>query len=625
MCLLRARDADWLGFKYYLFSIAIQLSYAIAVINYFTFPRQHKLALFMGTSLALSCTLTNQPALARGKSTPSPSSNSRKPDDAGCPGCLSKASGLFARGNTLEAANSLREWLPKCPNNLQIHLLLNTILTRLPDTKDEALAVARAACAIAPESMLAHLQAGMTLLTMGEKSEAAKEFEEVVALDPGNHDAWLALSELYGSLNEHDKAQNAATKAASLSPSARYARTRIITTMNSAGNINGVRNQFKQFLAGSEIPTEGLLGLGEEALNLGYFDEASACFSRVLEQYPQSKVALYKQNLSQYLAGNAEATLTSIKSTKKGAAGQASSQSNSQNIALESLCYLSLGDLAKARDTISKIEGQSGDALATFASGYLAYKEGDYKRALAALHSAAAKDKSLSPALIIAAKINLKRGEAIDAASQACELRKVSGLLPQALALELCARMQQDDLDKNTLAALKTDALRLCQSLSDKDQQSKAALYLALCRLSLSENNLADAKSYLSKAQAMSHAEDVDLAAAAIAEKEGNSAFQQESLEKALLVAPGDIEALSKLGIMLAKGGQAKDELAKAEQLLTKALSEGDINPETTFALANCKLKSGNVDEANRLFKLSLDNGLSGPDKQIAKDNLNKK
>lgn len=47
----------------------------------------------------------------------------------------SKASGLFARGNTLEAANCLREWLPKCPNNLQMHLLLNTILTRLPDKK----------------------------------------------------------------------------------------------------------------------------------------------------------------------------------------------------------------------------------------------------------------------------------------------------------------------------------------------------------------------------------------------------------------------------------------------------------------------------------------------------------
>jgi tetratricopeptide (TPR) repeat protein len=275
--------------KHYLFSIAIQLSYAIAVTNYFTFSSRLKIAL-LGAGLALApCQLDHQAALARGKSSLSGSPNARVPDDAGCPGCLSKASGLFARGNTLEAANYLRQWLPKCPNNLQIHLLLNTILTRLPDTKEEALAVARAATAMAPDSMLAHLQAGMTLLTMGQQNAAAEEFEAVVALDPANHDAWLALSELYGSLNEQDKAKNAAAKAATLSPSARYARTRTISSMNSAGNINGVRNQFKQFLGGSEIPVEGLLGLGEEALNMGYYDEANACFSRVLEQLPAVK------------------------------------------------------------------------------------------------------------------------------------------------------------------------------------------------------------------------------------------------------------------------------------------------------------------------------------------------
>lgn len=537
------------------------------------------------------------------------------PDDAGCPGCLSKASGLFARGNTLEAANYLRQWLPKCPNNLQIHLLLNTILTRLPDTKGEALEVARAATAIAPDSMLAHLQAGMTLLTMGDQNAAAEEFEAVVALDPANHDAWLALSELYGSLNEPDKAKNAAAKAATLSPSARYARTRTISSMNSAGNINGVRNQFKQFLGGSEIPTEGLLGLGEEALNMGYYDEANACFSRVLEQYPQSKGAAFKQCLSQYLAGNTQAALAALKPNKKNSA-----QSNPQALPLEALCYLSSGDLAAARQTIAKLNDlNSTEPLATFAMGYLAYKDGDYKKALSALNSAAAKDKSLFPAQLIAAKINLKQGDVIEATSQARELRKISGLLPQALALELTCRLKQDDLDKSNLAALKTDVLRLNQNLSDNDQ-SKGAIDLALGRLALTEGKLGDAKSYFAKAQNASHDEEVELALAALAEKEGNSGAEQEALEKALALAPGDIEALSRLGIILAKADQSK-----AEELLTKALSEGDTNPQAAFALANIKLKTGNIEEAQKLFKRSLDNGLTGPDKQIAKDTLNKK
>jgi len=581
------------------------------VSNFFTLSSRLKIAL-LGASLALSWQFDNQ-VLARsktvsGSNAPSP----RKPDDAGCPGCLSKASGLFARGNTLEAANYLREWLPKCPSNLQIHLLLNTILTRLPDTKDEALAVARAATAIAPDSMLAHLQAAMTLLTMGEKSEAVKEFEAVVALDPGSHDAWLALSELYGALNEQEKAQNAAAKAATLSPSARYSRTRTISSMNGAGNINGVRNQFKQFLSGSEIPVEGLLGLGEEALNMGYYDEANNCFSRVLEQYPQSKTALFKQNLSLFLAGNASATLAGLKNSHKG------TQNSQSELALETLCYLSLGDLSKARDTSTKLSN-ANEPLTSFATGYLAYKDGDYKKARSALNTAAEKDKSLFPAQLIAAKINLKQGDTIEAVSQARDLRKVSGLIPQAVALELTARLKQDDLDKNNLATLKAEAQRLCQSASEKEQQSRTALCVALSRTALNEGNLADAKNYLAKAQATGHDEEIDLTAAAISEKESNAALQEEALEKALSQAPGDIEALSKLGIILAKAGQAR-----GEELLTKAISEGDTNPHAAFALANCKLKSGNIEEANKLFKQSLDSGLSGPDKQIAKDKLSK-
>lgn len=585
--------------------------------NYFTFTRSVKIALLLGASLAFAPWQADNhgAAIARGK-TATGATAAKKADDAGCPGCLSKASGLFARGNTLEAANYLREWLPKCPNNLQLHLLLNTILTRLPDTKEEALAVAKAATAIAPDSMLAHLQAGMTLLTMADQSAAAEEFETVVALDPGNHDAWLALSELYGSLNEQDKAKTAAAKAATLSPSARYARTRIISSMNAAGNINGVRQQFKQFLAGSEIPTEGLLSLGEEALNMGYYDEANGCFSRVLEQYPQSKVAQFKQQLSLYLAGDAQAALAGLKANKKNNA-----QLNSQALALEALCCLSTGDLTGASTIVAKLSAlNSSEPLSNFAEGYLAYKEGHYKKALSSLNSAANKDKSLFPAQLIAAKINLKQGEVIEATSQAHELRKISGLMPQALALELSCRLRQDDLDKSNLAALKTDALRLCQNLSDNNQCNKAALYLALGRLALAEGNLGDAKSCFAKAENNSPDEELELALAALAAKEGNISGEQEALEKALELAPGDIEALSKLGIILAKAGQTK-----AEELLTKALSEGDPSAQAAFALANIKLKNGNLEEAQKLFKRSLENGLTGPDKQLAKDTLNKK
>jgi Flp pilus assembly protein TadD len=191
-----------------------------------------------------------------------------------------------------------------------------------------------------------------------------------------------------------------------------------------------------------------------------------------------------------------QAALTALKPNKKNSA-----QSNPQALPLEALCYLSSGDLAAARQTIAKLNDlNSTEPLATFATGYLAYKDGDYKKALSALNSAAAKDKSLFPAQLIAAKINLKQGDVIEATSQARELRKISGLLPQALALELTCRLKQDDLDKSNLTALKTDVLRLNQSLSENDQ-SKGAIDLALGRLALTEGKLADAKSYFAKAQ----------------------------------------------------------------------------------------------------------------------------
>lgn len=53
------------------------------------------------------------------------------------------------------------------------------------------------------------------------------------------------------------------------------------------------------------------------------------------------------------------------------------------------------------------------------------------------------------------------------------------------------------------------------------------------------------------------HNEDAELALAALAEKEGNSSAEQEALEKALVLAPGDIEALE-AGDSIGKSGPGK-------------------------------------------------------------------
>jgi tetratricopeptide (TPR) repeat protein len=93
------------------------------------------------------------------------------------------------------------------------------------------------------------------------------------------------------------------------------------------------------------------------------------------------------------LAGNTQAALTALKPNKKNSA-----QSNPQALPLEALCYLSSGDLAAARQTIAKLNDlNSTEPLATFATGYLAYKDGDYKKALSALNSAASQRQKPFP------------------------------------------------------------------------------------------------------------------------------------------------------------------------------------------------------------------------------------
>ncbi len=562
------------------------------------------------------------PALAKKKAKPSEAvevEKPKEPDDPGCPSCLATGSSLFAKGKTLEAAEYLRSWLDKCPNNLQLRLILHTVLMRLPKGKEEALAIAKQAIAIAPDSMLAHLQAAMALLTMGNTTGAAAEFEKVVAIDPTNYDAWLSLSDLYAGLNEGAKAQEASAKAVSLSPSNKQARVSTLLTMNRAGNVSGVHNQFKQLLNNSEVPIEGFIDVGDQALNLGYYQEANQFFNRFCEQFPKASSGRYKQLLAMYLNGDNQTCLDGL---IEDANNLRVSDSTSALLALEALCNITSGQTNKARDlvnTANMIDGKQ--ALVPFAQGYLAYKDGNYREARGALTSSGNKEKSLFPAKLLVARIILKNGEALEAAAAAHELRKAPGVSAQALALELTAALRQDEVSKSALAALKDEVVRSLAALteSNSEKYKRAALHLALLRYALFENNIGDAKANLTKAAAYNRDEEVILAEADVALAEDNQQAAQDALEQALLIAPGDIEVLSRLGIILTKAGQSR-----GETLLLKAASAGTLSAQASFTLAGLLEKKGKSQEAEKLFRQSLENGLSGPDKLIAKDALTK-
>lgn len=508
----------------------------------------------MAGTLVMSLSLNATGASAAGKR--------NRADDPGCSGCLTSAAGLFARGNTLEAADLLRAWKDKCPGNLQLRLLLNTVLMRLPAAREEALQVAQEATALAPDSSLAHFQCAMTLLTMGRSQEAAAGFEQVVAIDPANYEAWLSLADLYGSLGETERSHAAQAKAASLSPSTRSARTRTITSLNRAGNINGVKAEVKR-LFNENLQAEFFLGLADELLNIGYFNEAAQCLNHYLEQdQPQTQphnnaAAKIKFNLAlcRYLAGNSSAPAATF-----------AAASSEEARALGGLLAMDQGDLAVARKIVVP---HSSNSLMQMAAGELAGRDGDYKSARQYFNSAA-RDPRLSICKLKLAELALKNDDPMEAISSAAELSKVSGLKVRALALQIRGRLRQSEsnkdmeLDKAALQSLVQELSRTLAESSESEQgqpQDKSNLACAYSALALAAlaNDSSRAQSDIEKALSLDKCSpDVLIASAKINEKLGRPPQAKAALEAALALAPGDIDALSTLGQILSNEGDSR-------------------------------------------------------------------
>lgn len=576
--------------------------------------RQRQAAL--ATLLLMSVSLNFQ-AQAKGK----------RADEPGCPGCLNSAAGLFARGNTLQAADLLRSWKEKCPSNVQLRLLLNTILMRLPNTKAEALQVAQEACELAPDSTLAHFQCAMTLLTMGRAPEAAAKFEQVVALDPANYEAWLSLSEIYGAAADSDKARLAQAKAASLSPSTRSARTRTITSLHRAGNSKGVQAEVKR-LFGESLEPEFFLGLSDELMNIGYFQEAGQCLERYLDQSKSQQQGshsaapgiLLNLALCHYLDGDygqASKVLAPLHKDRPSKGKSAPSSADSEGQALAALLAMQAGDLSGAEKAI---EPNSPDKLMQLAAGELAMRQGNYKAAREHFNNSN-QEKRLAVSRLRLAEIALKSGDTMDAISSATDLSKINGLKVEALSLEIKGRLRQDELDKEALQSLITEITRLTASDGEQNR-SRAGLAYAHSALALAAmtNDIGRAKQEIDRALDINpNNYEVQLAAARINEKLGRLAEAKAALEKALALAPGDIEGLSQLGLLL-----SQDNDARAESLLTRACQEGEPGARYTFALAKLLEKKGRAAEAAKLFERSLEGGLSGPDMLVARDSLKK-
>jgi predicted Zn-dependent protease len=314
-----------------------------------------------------------------------------KKDDPGCRSCVSQAASLFATRKDSAALSLLREWTGKCPQNAQLHLLLSTILVRQPGQQQEAAAEAAKAIAAAPSSIPANLQYGLVLTAAGDNMLASKAFERVTELDPGSYEAWSSLSNLYSQLHEDDKASTAAQKAADLEPGTTNSRLRLVRNLQKAGKIPEAKTELKRLIANSEYGPEFMQQVGQEALNVGAYQEAVEALSRVVEAYPKSMSPL--RMMAQAQLGNHDYQGVLQTTAKMMLIDKDSPEAH----ALNSLALIKLDRLPDAEKQLQPAASKQPEhALVLLAQGNLDFAKGEYEQAVDALRHSLDSDVSLS-------------------------------------------------------------------------------------------------------------------------------------------------------------------------------------------------------------------------------------
>lgn len=344
-------------------------------------------------------------------------------DDPGCREANAKAAALFASGKNSEAADILRQWKSKCPHHAQLHLLLSTILLRLGNAKEEAEESARLATQIAPNSVAAHMQHALTLLAMDKTSSAKDEFEKITQIDPSSYDAWSTLADLYGRLNERDKAKVAGEKAALLDPQTRRAKFRTLHSLRTAGKADGIKQELARLLNSDTEPPEYFDQLASEALSVGAYIECVQAANHALTTYPKSVLTLKTKLQGAVFSNNSEEAKTVADQLLK------ESPDDYEVLALKSIALLDGGNADEADAALKKAQERGEKkALVLLAKGRLAAANNQAEEAIKDYQQALAGDQSLVVAHAYLADAFIKSGQFEEGLSEAKECLRVPGL-----------------------------------------------------------------------------------------------------------------------------------------------------------------------------------------------------
>lgn len=390
------------------------------------------LVLSMSLPLFLPC----QVVLAKKKVELEPAAPVYAKDDPGCRDAVAKAAAMFAANKNMEAADLLRSWSPKCMHNSQLHLLLSTILLRIGKTKDEAESEAKIACQISPNSTAAHMQHALTLLAMDRTAAAKDEFERITEIDPTSYDAWSTLSDLYGRLNQMDKAKACGEKAAILDPQARRAKFRALHSLHTTGKADALKGEVGRLLSSEVDPPEYFDQLATEALSVGAYSEAVQAANKALDKYPQSTSALKAKALGQVFSNSldeARATVDALLSI---------APDDIDVLAIKAMILSDQGNADESELCLKKIlEKSDKRPLFFLAKGKLASQRNETEEAIKNFEQALAGDQSLLVVHSCLADAFIKAGRFEDAVSEAKECQRVPGL--KALGVDYEAKAKE--------------------------------------------------------------------------------------------------------------------------------------------------------------------------------------
>ena len=222
-------------------------------------------------------------------------------------------------GRLPQAQQRLEALVEKDGENPAVHIALSTVYDRRGQG-DEAIAAARRAVALDPESITAVFNLAFAYKGAGRPAEAASGFERVLSLDPENVKALLNLGEIHQARGDHPKALAAYEQAVKVAPKLARAWISLGSVALEMNRPSVAEQALKQAVAHGGRQPDLHFNLGVLAEARGQRAVAIREYRTEVEAFPDSLGAWVNLGLLEREAGRADAALAAFEGAARAKA-----------------------------------------------------------------------------------------------------------------------------------------------------------------------------------------------------------------------------------------------------------------------------------------------------------------